>query len=147
MWGLLNTILSFRLQCGVLQVRKPKRRVITPASASTTINNIVCLNSSQQPQLHWAEFGYLLDKIAAAAAAARKKGKTQLQQQQMELPPGLQRSVPEVVPVMDWQDAAAAEQREQEALMADDADAGGAMTISGGCHQRLRQLHTSCRSP
>lgn len=107
-----------------MQVRKPKRRTVAAASQESAAGSIACLNSSYHPQLHWPEFGYLLDKIAAAASAARKKGRGKQQQQHVELPPGLQRVGPEVAPVLDWQDAAAAEQREQEALLQDDADAG-----------------------
>lgn len=113
------------IDCCCDQVRKPKRRTNPAAAQNTANNSVACLNSSHHPQLHWPEFGYLLDKIAAAASAARKKGRSkQQQQQQVELPPGLQQMGPEVAPVLDWQDAAAAEQREQEALLADDADAG-----------------------
>jgi hypothetical protein len=84
--------------------------------------SIACLNASHHPQLAWPEFGYLLDRLAAAAAAARVSSRRRGDpQQHSSMAVG-----PQPTAVMDWQDAAAAEEREAAALLldGDDADAG-----------------------
>lgn len=88
----------------------------------------------------------MLDKLSAATSAARKKGSNRHQQQQhpLELPPGLQRIEPEIAAVMDWQDAAAVEQREQQVLLADDADAGKPYTHD--CDQVGCQAHRTLKT-
>ncbi|WIA33974.1 hypothetical protein OEZ86_007069 [Tetradesmus obliquus] len=107
-----------------LQVRKPKRRANIAAmqqSDAAAGASVACLNASHHPQLAWPEFGYILDRLAAAAAAARVGRRRGEQQQLASMAVG-----PRTAAVMDWQDAAAAEEREQQALLleGDDADAG-----------------------
>jgi hypothetical protein len=84
--------------------------------------SVACLNSSHHPQLAWPEFGYILDRLAAAAAAARVSSRRRGDPQQL----GSMAGGPQLTAVMDWQDAAAAEEREAAALLleGDDADAG-----------------------
>jgi len=111
------------------QVRKPRRKAVTELSVrssdSSCATTAAALNAAYHPQLHWPELGYLLDKLASAAAASGLRSKRRDQQHQQQAATGLLRLGTQVTSVMDWQDAVAAEQHQQEVLMVDDGDAVG----------------------
>jgi hypothetical protein len=100
------------------------------ASSGATRNGVPRLNASHHALLQWPEFGYLLDKLAAAAAAARRAGRGVAAAAGAgagALPAALRGAEgPATAALLDWRDAAAAEAAEAAALAGADEDGGGA---------------------
>ena len=132
-------VLCCAVSCCPVQVRKPKRParlaalpdLTTAAAAGFGSSTAERLNASYHPNLQWPEFGYLLDKLAAASSKGGRRGRAAA---------GVEGGVGSVllrgaggpVPaaVLDWGDAAAADAAdkvlmEQEQQQDNDLAGGG----------------------
>jgi hypothetical protein len=117
------------------QVRKPRKparlanlgaasssSAAAAVGASASINGVPRLNAAHHPGLEWPEFGYLLDKVAAAARlASRQAGRA-----------AADAGTTQTGAVLDWGGAAAAAAAEAAALGADGDEAAAAAGEDAG---------------
>jgi hypothetical protein len=116
-----------------LQARKPRRRVMVREALPHGKAGVACLNSARHPGggLNWPELGHLLEFITAAAAGGRR-GRSGANNGG-SAGGHLQAVAPQLAAIMDWQDAAAAAERDAQALQLphDDDGAGGGYDNDG----------------